>query len=341
MSKEPEPVGVFMNRPHLVLLGAGASVAALPRGDLNGRMLPLMCNIVDVVGLGPLLDEAGFFADRGNFEKLFSDLVMSGSSPQLVAAIEQRIFDFFSDLRLPDEPTLYDHLVLSLREKDVIATFNWDPFLWQAINRCHERLEGSVEMPSVLYLHGNTAIGYAEHGGTIVIGTRGAICRRNGEKFERGPLMFPVAQKDYQKDERISKTWDDVKRVLGSAYMFTIFGYSAPVTDVEAVEMLRQGWGKSFERNLEEIEIIDIRNEEDLRNTWKPFIHSHHYRTTNDFYSSTIANSPRRSCDAMWDQLMERNPIRPLPLPWSAGWDELVDAVRSLTAYEMPREEVA
>jgi hypothetical protein len=32
-------------------------------------------------------------------------------------------------LELPDHPTVYDHLLLSLRKKDAIFTFNWDPFL--------------------------------------------------------------------------------------------------------------------------------------------------------------------------------------------------------------------
>jgi hypothetical protein len=46
-------------RPHVVILGAGASLAAFPNGDKHGRKLPLMWNIVDVVGLSPLLDNAG------------------------------------------------------------------------------------------------------------------------------------------------------------------------------------------------------------------------------------------------------------------------------------------
>ena len=39
-------------------------------------------------------------------------------------------YDYFAMLRLPDSPTLYDYLILSTM--DIIATFNWDPFLLQA-----------------------------------------------------------------------------------------------------------------------------------------------------------------------------------------------------------------
>ena len=44
--------------------------------------------------------------------------------------IETRVDEYFADLELPGHPTIYDRLVLSLREKDLIATFNWDPFLY-------------------------------------------------------------------------------------------------------------------------------------------------------------------------------------------------------------------
>ena len=37
-------------RPHAVLLGAGASRAAFPSGDAGGRQLPVMSDLVDVVG---------------------------------------------------------------------------------------------------------------------------------------------------------------------------------------------------------------------------------------------------------------------------------------------------
>ena len=52
------------------------------------------------------------------------------------------IHDYFHSLRIPPTPTLYDHLLLALRKKDVVATFNWDPLLLQAAKRCIEGGEG-------------------------------------------------------------------------------------------------------------------------------------------------------------------------------------------------------
>src|SRR5690349_9416970 len=108
-------------RPHVVILGAGASLAALPNGDKHGRKLPLMWNIVDVTGLGPILDKFGVHDHRDNFEKLYSDLATDGQHPDLVAEIDQVIFNYFAGMELPDTPMIYDHLVLALRKKDVIA----------------------------------------------------------------------------------------------------------------------------------------------------------------------------------------------------------------------------
>ena len=116
-----------IGRPHVVILGAGASRAALPQGDGRGRPLPLLTDLVDVLSLRPLLTRHGLSAEAQDFEPLYSSLVEGGQYTDLLAELDGRVRDYFSSLELPASPTLYDHLVLSLRPKDVIATFNWDP----------------------------------------------------------------------------------------------------------------------------------------------------------------------------------------------------------------------
>lgn len=46
--------------------------------------------------------------------------------------------------------------------------------------------------------------------------------------------------------------------------MVTIFGYSASKSDVEAITMLKKTWGAVKDRNLEEIEIVDLRDENEV-----------------------------------------------------------------------------
>lgn len=118
-------------------------------------------------------------------------------------------------------------------------------------------------------------------------------------------LLYPTGKKDYNSDIAIAKSWREFKTDLQSAYMFTIFGYSAPKSDVEALKMMKKAWGRVEDRNLEEIEIIDIRSEDDIINSWSDFIHTHHYSCHNSFFDSSLAKFPRRTCEATFDRLMK------------------------------------
>ncbi|GAI50973.1 unnamed protein product, partial [marine sediment metagenome] len=80
--------------------------------------------------------------------------------------------------------------------------------------------------------------------------------------------------------------------------MFTIFGYSAPSSDVEAVGLLSEAWGDKYQRNMEQTGFIDKIDEDAICERWEKFIHTHHYDYHNDFYSSMIAKCSRRSADA-------------------------------------------
>lgn len=209
-------------RPHVVIVGAGASLAAFPHGDKHGRKLPLMNNIAGTLGLGPLLDDAGIDDHRDDFERLYSDLVTGGRHPSLVAEIDKAVFEYFSQMELPDEPTLYDNLVLSLRNKDVIATFNWNPFLVQALAR-----HGNPEnLPNLLFLHGNVAIGHCMEHKPIGVGRRGRACHRCGRAFQNSRLLYPVRQKNYQQNPFIAKNWELLQGSLKDAFLVTVFGSS-------------------------------------------------------------------------------------------------------------------
>lgn len=207
--------------------------------------------------------------------------------------------DYFSEFEIPDEPTIYDVLLLSLRKKDCVATFNWDPLLLQAYQRV---IRITKELPELLFLHGNVAVGICKkhkRGGAIM--NRCPICN---EYFSHTRLLYPVAKKDYNSDHFINDNWNAINHYMKRAYIVTVFGYSAPKTDKEAIELLKNGWGEVDERNLEEIEIIDIRSEDELVESWDKFIHTHHYGVFDSFYKSTLGMFPRRTCDAMFDRLM-------------------------------------
>ena len=144
-----------MQRPHVVILGAGASVAACPDGDKNGRRLPTMENFVEILRLDALLAKYEITNAHKNFEVLYSSLYSDLSLATLTHEIEAVVHSYFSSLKLPDGPTVYDHLLLSLRRKDAIITFNWDPFLLDAWARNRR-----FDLPEIFFLHGNVRAAY-------------------------------------------------------------------------------------------------------------------------------------------------------------------------------------
>ena len=133
-------------------------------------------------------------------------------------------------------------------------------------------------------------------------GVRGARCSRCKRQFEPVGLLYPISKKNYERDPGIRAAWDAVRWAFENAFMITIFGYGAPQSDHAAVQLLLEAWGRWQERELEQFEIIDIRDEKDLLESWKPFIHTHHYEIHTDFYDSWIANHPRRSGEAYTNQ---------------------------------------
>lgn len=290
------------NRPHVVILGAGASCAAIPDGDKYGRKISAMSGFIEKLGLGDILSKVELITESNNLEDIYMELDERGKEEpvckEVTNELEVAIREYMNGFELPDKATIYDFLVLSLTSKDLIATFNWDPFLVQAIGRVQKYTKN---IPQVAFLHGNVAVGYCSKDN--IMGNVGMTCRC-GQTLKPTSLLFPIKNKDYTSDIAISKSWKQLKNALKNAYMVTIFGYSAPISDAEAVAMLKQAWGSVDERKLEEIELIDIRDEEAVIESWNQFIHTHHYSYHTDFFNTTLARCPRRSCEATFDRLM-------------------------------------
>lgn len=295
--------------PHVLILGAGASLAAFPNGDRAGRSLPLMNNLVEVTGLAPVLQSHGISLPVSDFEGFYDRLVAEGKRPELVEVVEQHIHRYFSSLILPDEATLYDHLLLSLREKDLIATFNWDPFLAYA----YKRNVSIRKLPQLAFLHGNVAIGVCyEHRTKGFIGDVCSECRKTLTASRR---LYPVRQKNYNNDAFISNEWNILREFLQAAYLVTIFGYSAPKTDIEARSLMLDQWRANPTRELAQISIIDVDRRSKIEAAWQDFFVSHHYGIHASAFTTSQFRHPRRSCEAfamasLQQQPWQENPMR-------------------------------
>jgi hypothetical protein len=181
----------------------------------------------------------------------------------------------------------------------LIATFNWDPLLIQAYRRNGQ----VISLPRIVFLHGNVASGYCLR--DRVLGNAGSRCSHCGEPFERVPLLYPVKKKNYADNQFIAAQWASLKDQFKQAFMITIFGYGGPKSDEEAISAMSEAWGTTDERNLEQ-----------------KFIHTHHYEIQADFYQSWIANHPRRTGEAYWNQFFECKFLPNNPLPRDADFPE-------------------
>lgn len=288
---------LMKEKPHVVLLGAGASVATIPKGDKFGKKISVMNGFIEKLGMQGILNKINLSTQSDNLEDIYSELDEREDCQEVKKELERRIEKYFLDYKLPDEPTIYDFLLLSLTKKDLVATFNWDPLLLEAYQRI-SRITNNL--PNLAFLHGNVGVGICEkHNIAGIIQGGCSICN---QKFSPIPLLYPVKQKDYNSNLFIRSSWNELKNYLKRAYMMTIFGYSAPKSDESAIAMLKEAWGMVKDRELEEIEIIDIRQEEELVESWKDFIHTHHYSVHKDFFDSSLGQFPRRTCEALFDR---------------------------------------
>jgi len=300
---------VYGGGGHVVILGAGASIASTIRNaEANSKRLPTMDNFIDVVGLRDIVERLPDDLVAFNFEDLYSKLHVTDSDSAEIREIESRVRSYFSDMLLSNEPTIYDYMVLALRPKDIIATFNWDPFLYQAW--CRNRHVG--DLPYIAFLHGNVALGYDYIGKRS--GPAGMFSKETYEEFVPTKLLFPVTQKNYNSDEFIDKQWGmtmgfledrDVARV-------TIFGYGAPKSDIEAISLLNSAWGTGDQRVMEQFEMIDVRDERTVKESWDNFINSHHYDYITSYFESSLARNPRRTFESYRQHYLSESPSQAL-----------------------------
>lgn len=288
--------------PHVVIIGAGASKAAFKK-DKNGKNVPLLKDIHRVLGLTKVLSGYGFTEDQmEDFELLYTNISNNDSLCELKSFLENKIYEYFYSLQIPEKINFYDYLVLSLTSKDTIISFNWDPFLLQSYVR--NRKVGNL--PRLLFLHGNVAVGlcYRCH-------SKGYIKEKCtcGNKFSKMKLLFPTGNKNYADGDIIQDEWDEAEDALSKAAAITIFGYGAPVSDAKACELLKKYISKSNTREIAPFTIINLDSEkEEQIKKWQSIISERTFFYTSDFKKSLLWQCPRVSVETMFDAMLQGKP---------------------------------
>lgn len=313
---------------HVVILGAGASLAAFLTGDKNGKKVPLMNDLPFI--LGSSWDKLVKLASvpNGDFEFQFSWLRTNSKYTEEIESIKQTIEDYFSSYELPNTTTIYDYLVLGMRGKDLIASFNWDPFLMAA----HRRNREIVELPDIRFLHGSVM--YSTCIDHDIIGISTEICPYCEKKLIKGGLFFPDYEKDYSKDKIIFRDWMRVTNAIESAMHLTMFGYSCPKTDFMARKLLLESWKKSPSFRSNYLEVIDIKSEIEIFENWKDFFPHGHSIVCKSFWDSMIYHYPRRMSEVKYNASFMGIPSRELFPPKIENLIELQKWYAEIASYE-------
>lgn len=287
----------FVLRPHLVIVGAGASVDSIPNGDRNGKKISVMNGFIDNLGLRGIFDGIDIQFDSDNLEDIYSSLVEKGDCNEVLNKLENSIFEYFSSLEIPDTITKYDLLVLSLTKKDCIASFNWDGLLIDAYQRMRKITE---DLPELLFLHGNVKAGYCTQCGHF--GYYRNNCPKCHSKYTPSQLLYPIHHKDYNNNPFIKTQWKKFEEYLSEAAILTIYGYSAPKTDTEAIEILTKAFTRySDNRFLDHIQIIERPgfNYNEISEAWiglSGYAHDH-LSIKESFFDTYLAEFPRYSIE--------------------------------------------
>ncbi len=87
------------NRPHVVILGAGASCAAIPSGDKYGRKISAMSGFIDKLGLNEIISKVSIYTKSDNLEDIYmkSDKLKTSAKNNTQQDFEFSYFDDIDD----------------------------------------------------------------------------------------------------------------------------------------------------------------------------------------------------------------------------------------------------
>lgn len=280
-----------MGLKHLVILGAGSTIATIPNGDKNGEKAYTLSNLLQDPAFASFVKVAqqkGYRTD--DVENLCKRLYQEDR--ELYNEFEALVRAKYARLELPEDFTILDRLVLSLKADDAIVSFNWDDLIIQAYQRMSIFVPDK-QLPILAFPHGNAQAVYnKKHCTSKRIVT--------GNYWMDSPLNMPIDETEYKSDLFIKSQWHILDFYMRNAQMVTLFGYSAPASDEQDLLHLRE----LFEKNqiCDKIEIIDdgIKNAERVAENIKDFrMQDNWLYLCGDFWHSTIAKLPRRTLSAL------------------------------------------
>lgn len=277
-----------MGFKHLVILGAGSTIATIPNGDKNGNISYTLDNLLTDTTFKTFvqkIQEKGYCTD--DVEKMCNKLYMEDAN--LYHEFETLIRKKYGSFELPIAFTILDRLVLSLTANDAIISFNWDDLIVQAYQRMSQFVPDKM-LPILAFPHGNTQAVYNKKCYT----SKRIVT--NDNNWSDSPLNMPVNETDYKSNLFIKSQWRILDFYMRNAQMITFFGYRGPESDEQDLQHLDELF--AMNKICDKIEIID-KNLSEAKKVAKNFerfrMQTNWLYVCSDFWHSSIAKCPRRT----------------------------------------------
>ena len=276
-----------MGFKHLVILGAGSTIATIPKGDKNGEFSYTLDNLLNDKCFASFVEKVQALDYQTDDVEALCKQLYKENRP-LYDEFESLVRKKYASLELPDGFTILDRLVLSLTPNDAIISFNWDDLVIQAYQRMSEYVPEEM-LPILAFPHGNAQAVYNnKHYTSKRIVT--------GANWIDSPLNMPVDEIDYKLDAFIGSQWKVLDFYIRNAQMITFFGYRGPSSDEQDLQHLDELFAKN--EICDKIEIIDKDLESSIqvaRGLKRFKMQPNWLFPCADFWHSTIAKHPRRT----------------------------------------------
>lgn len=279
-----------MGFKHLVILGAGSTIATIPNGDKNGEESYTLANLLKDKTFTSFLEKVQRNFSTNDVEDLCKQLYKEDRP--LYYEFESLVRKKYARLELPEEFTILDRLVLSLTSNDAIVSFNWDDLVMQAYQRMSDYVPEEM-LPILAFPHGNAQTVYNNKHYTSK-----RIVTSPG--WFDSPLNMPVDEIDYKSDVFINSQWHILDFFMRNAQMITFFGYRGPDSDEQDLKHLDELFAKN--EICDKIEIIDKDQEsavEVAKRLERFKMQPNWLYPCADFWHSTIAKYPRRTLSVL------------------------------------------
>lgn len=151
------------------------------------------------------------------------------------------------------------------------------------------------------------------------------------------PLLFPIGEKDYSSYSVIQNQWHRALYYLSRAAGITIYGYSAPASDLNAVELLKSAFKQSNTQDIAPFTIINLKKNESVQKSkWKDFFDARMVFFCESFEETILWSHPRVSLEAMFDSILQGHPRETLkPFRKFFKLEDLQAFVMGIDEFEM------